>query len=314
MKKIAFHCNQLCLRGTEVSTFNYAKYNEEILGNKSTIMSFPGVNMDALPKFQQRFDVQIKNWWEYEQYLKENHFDYLFMEKMGIRDGYCIDSIPTLVQAVFRYNEPHGHRYFYISDWLAKDQGYTEEKNAVPYICEPLPLSKYNLRERLGISNTATIFGCYGGSTEFNIEFVKEAIIETVNKRTDIIFLFMNINKFTTHPQVIFLPGQYDMNEKAAFVNACDIMIHARSGGETFGLAVSEFALANKPVITYNLSGERCHIEILGKRGIYYNSKEEILDIFNNRAKYINFDDYDTPYRQFNPSDIMDRFNRVLLN
>ena len=28
MKKIAFHSNQLCLRGTEVALFNYAKYNE----------------------------------------------------------------------------------------------------------------------------------------------------------------------------------------------------------------------------------------------------------------------------------------------
>ena len=31
MKKIAFHTNQLSIRGTEVALYQYAKYNEEIL-------------------------------------------------------------------------------------------------------------------------------------------------------------------------------------------------------------------------------------------------------------------------------------------
>ena len=39
MKKIAFHSNQLSLRGTEIALYAYAKYNEEILGNKSVIFS-----------------------------------------------------------------------------------------------------------------------------------------------------------------------------------------------------------------------------------------------------------------------------------
>jgi hypothetical protein len=58
----------------------------------------------------------------------------------------------------------------------------------------------------------------------------------------------MNINEFYNHPQIKFLPGTYDLEEKSAFVNACDAMIHARSGGETFGLAISEFALENKKI------------------------------------------------------------------
>jgi hypothetical protein len=54
MKKIAFHANQLSLRGTEIALFSYAKYNEEILGNKSVIFSSPNNNLDALDKFQSR--------------------------------------------------------------------------------------------------------------------------------------------------------------------------------------------------------------------------------------------------------------------
>ena len=37
-------------------------------------------------------------------------------------------------------------------------------------------------------------------------------------------------------------------------------MIHGRSDGETFGLAVAEFSVANKPVITYSESKDREHL------------------------------------------------------
>ncbi len=39
MKSVAFHSNQLGIRGTEVALYDYARYNEEILGNKSYIIS-----------------------------------------------------------------------------------------------------------------------------------------------------------------------------------------------------------------------------------------------------------------------------------
>ena len=122
----------------------------------------------------------------------------------------------------------------------------------------------------------------------------------------------MNINKFVDHPSVMFLDGTYDLHEKSAFVNACDAMIHARSGGETFGLAISEFALSNKPVITYELSGERSHIEILGDRGIYYKGFEDVTDIFNNLKNYVKYDDYYQPYLQFSPEIVMEKFNKLL--
>ena len=308
MKKIAFHSNQFSLRGTEVALYNYAKYNEEILGNKSVIFTFPNSNMDALDKFKNRFEVQIRYWWEYESYLKENSFDFLYFTKMGNQDGYCLETIPTLVHTVFRFNEPHGHKYFYISDWLAKDQGYSPETHSLPYICEKLPPPNENYREKLGISKDSTVFGCYAGTTEFNIEFVKESIRKIVNERDDIEFIFMNVNQFVDHPKVKFLPGSWDLQTKSSFVNACDAMIHARSGGETFGLAVSEFAMENKPVITYELSGERAHIEILGERGIYYKNAEEVYNILTNLKSYIKYNDYYLPYEDFSPEKIMNKF------
>jgi hypothetical protein len=89
-------------------------------------------------------------------------------------------------------------------------------------------------------------------------------------------------------------------------------MIHARHGGETFGCAVAEFSITNKPVITYRDSGERSHLDILGDRAILYSSPEEVYDIFSNLAKYKVFDDYTLPYRQFAPELIMERFSRMM--
>lgn len=312
MKKIAFHCNQFSLRGTEVALYNYAKYNEEILGNKSVIFGSQSSDSSALDKFKDRFEVVLMNFGSYDHYLKSNNFDFLYVIKMGINDGFFTNQIPTIVHAVFRFNDPHGYKYVYVSDWLAKDQGYNPEEYSLPHICEKLPAPTNNLRAELGIKDTDIVFGYYGGSTEFNIEFVKESINEVLSQRSDIKFIFMNINKFTENPNVIFLPGTFDLNKKSSFVNACDAMIHARFGGETFGLAISEFALENKPVITYGLSGERSHIEILGERGIYYNNKEEVKDIFNNLSSYIKHNDYFTPYLKFSPEIIMEKFKKLI--
>jgi len=312
VKKIAFHSNQLGIRGTEVAMYQYAKYNEEILGNKSVIVSFPNRDHGAIEKFRDRFEVVLMEWWEYESYLTQNNFDYLYLIKMGTNDGYCLQTIPCLIHAVFRFNDPHGHKYFYVSDWLAKDQGYDPETHSLPHICERLPQSEYNFREKHNIPSTARVFGCYGGSTEFNIESTKRAIRKAVEDHDDIYFIFMNIQEFADHPQIKFFPGNYDLKEKSAFVDACDAMIHARSGGETFGLAVSEFALSNKPVITYELSGERSHLDILGERAILYKGYEDLLDIFKNLPSFIKYTDYDLPYKQFSPELIMKKFEKLL--
>jgi len=37
--KIAFHSGQLSLRGTEIALFDYARQNEDRLGNESVILS-----------------------------------------------------------------------------------------------------------------------------------------------------------------------------------------------------------------------------------------------------------------------------------
>ncbi len=311
--KIAFYSNQLCLRGTEVALYNYAHYNEEVLGNESIIVSQSNANMDALPKFQSRFKVELTPWWGIEDFIRREKPDWLYVTKAGNNDGYSVSSIPCFVHVVFRHNEPHGDRYVYISDWLARDQGYNADTHGLPYIVDSLPAPTRALRESLNIPKDAIVFGCYGGSTEFNVGSTHEVIKKTVQERKDVYFIFMNINKFCEdHPQIIHLPGSWNMLTKSEFIHTCDAMLHARSGGETFGLAVAEFSMCNKPVITYNISGERCHIELLGERGIYYNGYEDLYDIVNNLKNYIKYNDYYESYKNNSPEIIMNRFKKLI--
>lgn len=319
MKKIVFYDNNLTLRGTSIALYNYADYNEKILGNKSIIIAKPDdfINL-AKDKFTKRFETHFM-WYNasgFQNFMNQNSVDYFYVIKEGsMGDGILLTETPTLVHSVFCKNEPHGHRYAYVSDWLAKNQGYNPETHSVPHMVEKLPETNKNLREELGIPNNKTVFGYYGGSTEFNIEFVRETVCRIAKERDDIIFLFMNINKFCEDlPNIIHLPGTWDLEEKASFVRACDGMIHARKYGETFGLACGEFALENKPIITYFGSGERNHIDVLGERGLYYNNVEELYDILTNFQSHIKYDDYDLPYKQFSPEIIMDKFNKIFLS
>ena len=38
--------------------------------------------------------------------------------------------------------------------------------------------------------------------------------------------------------------------DKVRFIQTCDMMIHGRTVGETFGIAIGEFSFYNKPVMT----------------------------------------------------------------
>ena len=316
-KTIVFYDNNLTLRGTSIALYNYADYNEKILGNKSIIITKPDDTINkSKSKFTNRFETHFMwyNTAEFQSFMNVNNVDYFYVIKEGTsNDGILLTDTPTLVHSVFCKNDPHGHRYAYVSDWLCRDQGYDVAKHSVPHMIEKLPPPTYDLRERLGIPKNKTVFGYYGGSTEFNISFAKDVVNRVVNDRDDIVFLFMNIDVFTQHPNVIHLPGTWVLEEKSAFVNACDAMLHARQYGETFGLACGEFAMENKPVITYSLSSERNHIEVLGEMGIYYSEPEGLYDILTNFKSYVKYEDYMTPYLNFSPEIIMNKFDNVFL-
>lgn len=75
------------------------------------------------------------------------------------------------------------------------------------------------------------------------------------------------------YERIIFLPRNSDINYKIRFINTADGMIKMRDFGKSFGLACGEFLIKNKPMMTYALSPQRSHIEILGNKTILYKGK-----------------------------------------
>jgi len=174
-----------------------------------------------------------------------------------------------------------------------------------------LPEVKSNFKEFFNIKNQLVI-GWYGGNN-FEIPFAKQAVIDVASKRKDIVFLFMNQDSFCDLENVIFIAGTTDQYQKVSFINTCDIMIHARERGETFGLAIAEFSSKNKPIITYSLSPERNHIEILQDKGIYYSNFNELSNIlFNIQHSDIKNKEWNC-YQKFTPEIVINQFNQVFL-
>ena len=171
-----------------------------------------------------------------------------------------------------------------------------------------------DLRGHLSIPVNSTVLGCYGGTDSFNLVFVHEVILDILSIRKDIFFVFMNITPFAKHERLLFLPGSADLEQKEKFINTCDGMIHARGIGESFGLACGEFSIRNKPVITYAMSPQRSHIEILGDKCIPYYGAADIRHILLNFNQSIQHERiWDAYSDQFGPMPVMSQFKNIFL-
>jgi len=316
--KIAFHDNSLCLRGTTVAIYDWAYWTRHYL-NVDPIIMF-NLNESAndsgvIKKFEKEFPVfGYSNVSEIDLILRKNNCDAFLMEKGGSPDGVISSVSKNLVNAISGWWKPdwiHGDVYAMGSKWLSKITDY--KIPYVPYIVH-LPDNHDDMRDELGIPKDALVFGRNGGWDTFDLQFVKQSIVETLEQRNDIWFLFQFTEPFIRHERVIYLEPTADLNEKVRFINTSDAMIHARNIGESFGLSCAEFSIKNKPVITYYNSLERNHIDTLGDRGIYYENKKEILHILRNLdKKEINSLEWNC-YQEYSPEKVVQKFKEVYLN
>lgn len=305
--KIAFHSNQLGIRGTEVALYDYALGNRNILNNESIIISDANSDLTSLEKFKSQFPVYLyNNFNEVESIIQQENIDAVYYIKAGFNDGKLVKNAKNLVHTVFKHNEPHGDVYAYISEWLSQEMS----KSKMPYVPHMVNLPKHNLdyRSHFNLENK-TVVGWYGGNN-FEIPFARQAVIDIAKKRSDIVFMFMNQDAFCNLENVMFIDGTTDLDEKVAFINTCDIMIHARERGETFGLTIAEFSTLNKPIITYYNSPERNHINILGDKGLYYRDYQELYNLLNTFV--VTPGEYNC-YQDFTPEKVMNKFNEVFL-
>lgn len=349
MVTIAFHDNQLCERGTTAAVYDYARFNEEILGNRSIVLYdalHPANVPEVVEKFKSRFKVlSYENWQrEVPGILLDHKCDLLYMQKGGERDGKVVNQeiCPSVVHCVFDIHQPHGTVYGRISPVVGKHtrSNYTIDlvdkvleqikgfprihkkiqKNLrnnypmVPYIVN-LPKVEGNLRSKLSIPEEATVFGRIGGKDQFNIKNVHKAIDRLTSENPNVYFLLANTDKFCSERHnIIHYPQITCVEEKIRLIQSCDAMIHAREMGETFGLAVAEFSSLNKPVLTCK-SGDVEHVRILGDKAILYDHKKvdsiyETLKSFD-KKKCVGKDW--NAYRPYSPSAVMKVFNEKFI-
>lgn len=290
IKRLGMLTMQMSLRGTEVAMYDYAKGCQDELGIDPIAFYdelSPGNNESVIDKFSSSMEtVVFRNEMELDKLAEKYKLDGMYMIKQGHDDGIVLNSVPTLIHGVFPVLDYkfHGTVFNYVSEWLENEYGCATIGH-VPHIVN-LPETNEDLRDLLSIPKSATVFGAYGGRESFDIEFVKKNVMpKTLNDRSDIYFLFMNIDTGIIHDRVIHLPGCAELHFKSKFINTCDAMIHARRLGESFGLSCLEFMSKGKPLITYKRSKQRNHIEIYDKNPYLYSGPTDLLEIFMNFDK-----------------------------
>jgi len=329
MKTVAFFVRHFTERGTEVSLYNYAKYNEEILGNKSIIIYFSNETKaklhwpttdTTLKKFSDRFEsIEINNIYNINAVISSYNISIFYTQTHGMIEenvyqfsnrelwGKC----KTIKHCVFDVHGRESDYYCSISNFLANTNKNGDKIPVLPYIVT-LPSSTEHLRSNLNIPEDATVFGGYGGQYSFDIKYVHSVIYNIASNNPNIYFLFANFEKFCpSHPNIIHLPSIIEATEKTKFINTCDAMLWARSGGETFGLAIGEFSINNKPVIATKV-GEFAHVELLGDKAIWYSNEKDLYNILTTFKKEEASKKDWNAYRDYSPEKVMTIFKMII--
>ena len=283
---VAFHSNSMSLRGSENALWDYANLNETILGNNSTIChpaELENAKNPTFAKWKSRFQlIPYRTKTELSSKLKERGVDILYQIKPGPFDRFVVPGVKNCIHSMFLSDEFHGDAFAYVSRWASRVMTGKEE-SFVPHFVPKLE-SKMNLRGKLGIPIKAKVFGRHGGADTFNIPFVRKAVLQHAQKNSNDHFVFLNtelIRGTEKLKNVHYLAPTIDPEEKAQFLGTCDAMLHARWYGETFGLAVGEFAVLGKPVIAFGGSRERAHLDLLGNNALVYQNCGELEKILN---------------------------------
>lgn len=326
-KIVAFHTYQMAPRGVDVACFDYAFYNEKILGNKSLIYAPKSAQHEpqVMKKYQNNFTVRLyENLGQLEEIAKYDKVDVFYAIKSGADDGLLISGCKNVVHAVFPDLEPHGDTYACISNWL-RDTRPDLDLPVVPHIVQ-LPQTRKTLRSELCIPTTAKVYGAMGGENSFDLEFAISEIVRKLERRSNTYFLALGI-KVTSknvalskrieslkhNKKIIEFSPTTSVKFKSEFINTCDAMLHARRLGETFGLAIAEFSLLGKPIITCarKRTRDRAHINMLGVDGNYYSNRFQLRWLLSKDPRKLKVSKaYNTRY---SPDTVMRCFRDVFL-
>lgn len=327
--KILFHSEQLNFRGTTNSILDYARYNQEILGNESAIVydsSSPkgldvGSHESVITELSRQFQVYSYSTEEELNKLAEK-YDFCYSQRAGLlvdnltkKRNPLVTSTRFGVHCVFQWYGPHGDVYAYISEWLANATAKLYNAPVcphVPYIVD-LPQPNEDLRTKFGIPKDKLIIGRIGGFNTFDLPHVHNVVKKIAEERNDILFIFANTQQFFNHPNIIYAEPFFDPQLKSNYIQMCDAMLHGRQLGETFGLSISEFLFHNKPVLAWNGGFDRNHVRMLKDSNLLYGDDESELYRMIVSLRDRPPADYRSIVSCYSPKRVMEQFDRVFL-
>ena len=322
-KSVAFYLKDINVRGTTTAIFDYAKYNETLLNNKSIII----YNVNSLieckdENFIKRHDVvkMFKDNFETVAYttnqqlsseLIKRDCEYVYVLKGGAKDEDYFPGFKNLIHCVFNFYDPHGHRYAYISNWLT-NVASGGKYPFVPHVVS-LPKAEGTYRQRLNIPDDKIVIGRIGGYDQFSFDWIQHTVNYIAQLDDSFVFLFVNTRKFMDHPNVIFLDSIIDPKDKFDFYTSCDATLHGRLDGESFGLVVCESLFCNVPVFSCGLGRDKHNVELLEKHGMIFNNQYELLELFFKLKHNILNRNVSHIVEQFSPEKVMEKFDEVFL-
>jgi len=339
-RRLAFGVFTLTERGTTLATYDYADLSETVLGIPNPLVLYsehvPAKIAPFSPmvaKFKARFGANFRSvrstaHADFDPILAAENITDWYVQKSGGPDANSflskLASVRNLVHVVFNADDRfrRGDVYARISSAVPADGSVP----VVPYVVRPGIVAGTDMRSELDIPVNATVFGRHGGRDSFNIAAVREVVLRVAKARKDLVFLFMNTAPKpsldeTGLPNIIHLKATSDDELKSRFIRSCDAMLHARLAGETFGLAVAEFSVHNRPVLTWmpkimnkHSRYATAHLRILGKLAQPFRSASELerqLTTFNRTASAVR--DWNA-YRSYAPLPVMSTFARVFLS
>lgn len=312
--KIAFVINMFDLRGTCVAAYDYAYYLKKLYNHNSVfIANISTVHKEDKKVVKKFSELSSVKYYTYDIDECTHDCDLVYIIKYGKNDSIVSKKVKTVIHCVFDLSEPHGDVYAAVSSTLASKFGKTE---FVPHMIGLCPSeTKENMRKQLGIPQDAVVFGRHGGQDTFDLAFVKSAITNVVHNNSNVYFIFVNTPKFYDHPNIIHIDSIVDLNEKNKFICSCDAMIHAQSLGETFGIAIGEFSVNNKPIITFGGPvWNDNHRKILGDRALLYHDEDECYNLLSTFDPKMYECKDNNCYSDYSPKKVTKQFVDVFIN
>ena len=312
--RVTFDGGRLNERGVAVAVFDYANHARRLCGVAPTILHEANgpIDADQLARFAAAFPVRAyRDAAERAACIEEARADVAYVLKTQ-RPRYPLAPCGrTVVHEVFRFFDPHGDAYAYISPWLA-EAAAAGRYPAVPHIVDPPP-PQGNLRAEFGVPAGAVVVGRHGGPDQLNVPFVAHALKAALDARPDLWVMLLNTAPLLRHERVIHVPRAPDRQRVADFVASCDVGLNARLGGEAFGLAIAEFLAQDKPALIWEGGRDRHHLSLVDDRGLRFRTGEELTRALVRFEPKPGDGRWRSRIERFSPEAVMQVFARVFL-